>query len=86
MSVLQHGLHRQEPPLQEEQGRRHGGSAFELHFGRCCFDCPRDSFQSDMVSHADTEMVVMKEDACYIHRSLETGGTTCHAGVPSGEA
>ena len=38
------------------------------------------------MSHADTEMAVMKEDACYIHRSPETGGMTCHTGVPNGEA
>ena len=32
-----------------------------------------------MVSH--NEMVVMKEDACYIFTdSLETGGMTCHTG------
>lgn len=38
---------------------------------------------SDMARHADTEMTVMKKEAFYIHRSLETGGLY-HAG-PHGE-
>lgn len=32
-----------------------------------------------MVRHADTEMTVVEEDVYPYSRSLETGGTACHA-------
>lgn len=34
-----------------------------------------------LIRHADMEIIVMKEEACYVHRPLETGSPTHNAGL-----
>lgn len=46
--------------------------------------CTQDLFQSGMVRHADTGMIVTEEEV-YTHRSPEAGIMACHVG-PHGEA